>query len=192
VVRVESGSAVEVVVALRPCSGSYDDVDMRWALAFALVTLLVVAYTNVDLNVHGAVLDVMIGATVGWFLSSRSVALRRLWTGAERRRVQVKQGAQLAFMQLGLSKTRERTALLVYCSLLENRAEILTDLGVEAKVPKALWNTLHHQLEACPNAPALEAAILAALDSIAEPLAAALPRPDDDVNELPDQVVYLK
>jgi uncharacterized protein len=73
-------------------------------------------------------------AVVAW-LSGRRALLRLLAPGAwlaER----VQRAAELAFHQLGMVETRDRTGILIYVSLLERRVVVLADRGIQSAWPK--------------------------------------------------------
>ncbi|MBI3201229.1 MAG: hypothetical protein HYZ29_06760 [Myxococcales bacterium] len=87
-------------------------------------------------------------------------------------------------MELGVSRTRDRTGLLVFVSMFERKVVVVPDVGIDrAELGEALAK-LESVLSESPELPRL----VAALDELASPLARVLPRADDDENELPDTV----
>ena len=52
----------------------------------------------------------------------------------------VHRAAELAFHQLGIVETRDRTGILIYVSLLERRVVVLADRGIHARVADGTWD----------------------------------------------------
>jgi putative membrane protein len=95
----------------------------------------------------------------------------------------VTEAARAAFVELGVSKTRGRSGILVFISMLERTAEVVGDIGIAPECLRA-------ELPALQAAVAKEdlRALVAALRAFSSPLCQAMPRAADDVNELPDEL----
>ena len=81
---------------------------------------------------------------------------------------------------------RGRTGVLVFLSLLEGMAELVYDVGVEIHVEPEEHEALRAALERA--LPEKGVAVAAALEKLGDLLEPRLPRAEDDVNELPDEV----
>jgi putative membrane protein len=191
VAAVEARSKAEVVVAVAPRSGSYDDVDLRWGALFGFLALALILYSPWEIPPHLVPLDVLVLGGLGWLASRRFPVLRRAWTSARRRRRQVEEAARSAFVTEGVTASRERTGLLLYVSLFEGQAVVLPDLGLVGHVPGAVWNELRHDLDRAPTLPSLEKALLAGLDRLAEMLPIYLPAGESNPDEIPNQMRLL-
>lgn len=191
VAAVEARSKVEAVVAVAPRSGSYDDVDARWGILFGFLALVLVLYSPWEVPPHLVPLDVLLLGGLGWLTSRRFPGLRRIWTSGRRRRQQVEEAARAAFVTEGVSASRERTGLLIYLSLLEREAVVLPDLGLVGHVPGAVWNELRYDLDQARTLPALEKALLAGLDRLAEVLPIYLPAGESNPDEIPNRMRLL-
>ena len=112
--------------------------------------------------------------------------LVRWLTPVSIRRRAARREAQATFFDLGIHNTSGRTGLLVYCALTERIACVVADTAVSTAVTHQALNDRERAIEAAiargGAATAAEVAKLAAL------LGPALPRTEDDVNELPDAV----
>ena len=100
--------------------------------------------------------------------------------------------ALVHFTESGAVNTADRTGILFFISLRERRVEIIADEGINAKVGPEDWsgilNRLLAEIKAGRAASGLERAIL----DCAEILEAHFPVKSDDVNELPDGIVFLE
>src|SRR5207253_10215123 len=75
--------------------------------------------------------DVLVMFAVGAAASAYSPTLRRLFSSATVRREEVPRAACSAFIELGVSRTRGRSGVLVYVSMLERAVEVVGDCGVD-------------------------------------------------------------
>lgn len=137
--ELEKKTAAEVVVVLAARSGSYRDVAFATGAAVAWGTLL---FFIVSPNLYSALwvpieIAALFAAT-DW-LVRRTPALVRLLTTKKRRDAQVARAAAAAFVEERVDRTRERTGLLVYVSLLERRVEIVPDAGIDGRVAPGTW-----------------------------------------------------
>ena len=61
---------------------------------------------------------------------------------------QVREAAQLRFLKLGVSQTRERTGVLVLVSQQEQRVEVVADSGIRRTVKDESWEALLVDIQA--------------------------------------------
>lgn len=191
IAAVEAASALEVVLMLQPTAGSYRDVDLLWGAIFALVALIVAVHSPLAVDPDGLVWNTALIGLLGWFLSRRIPAMRRLLTSAARRGRQVTQFSQMAFTELRLTHTRDRSGLLLACFELEQRALLLPDLGVTARVPPAVLAAHQATLDACATFAELETGVAKVLDDLTRQMPDLWPCAHDDLDELDNAVVTL-
>lgn len=182
VAALEAGSAVELVVVCQPQAGSYADVDMRWGCVFALLFLVVAVHSSIVFHPDFMVVNTVIAGLVGWACSRHFPAWRRLLTSAARREKQLREYAQMAFCELEISHTRERSGMLLFIAELERAALLIVDLGVTARVPRAVLDTARQRLAERPES------VLSVLDDLARELAQLWPAPEGDTDELSNAV----
>jgi putative membrane protein len=180
---VESTSAAELVVAVRHQSGNYRSADYLAGALGGFAMLVLLLFHPHAFAVRTMPLDVAAVFAIAAWASSKSPFVRRLLTSPRSRAQNVAQAARAAFVDLGVSKTRGRTGVLVFVSMLERTAEVVGDLGVAPECLRA-------ELPALKAAVAKEdlRAFITALRAFSSPLCQALPRAADDVNELPDEM----
>lgn len=185
---IESKSAAEVVVTVRRRSADYFHAELAVGSLFGVVALLVYAYAPVEFDDDLAPLLIVLAYFAGAVLTRALPPLKRLFTREVSRRRAVSDAARAAFLDQGIDKTRARTGILVYLSLLERRAELVCDRGVpHADIPE--WKARLEELQALLDQGAPPETFASKLDTLGDLLGKALPVSADDVNELPDEVV---
>lgn len=191
--KLESQSSVELVVVLSDESGHYREIEGHCGFAAVLTLLVFALYSPWEYPPELLMAGVVIAYLIGYALGLKISGLRRLFSSAARRRRQVESQARDAFMQKKVSHTRERTGLLLYLSEFERMARLIPDTGIEAKVPLAVFNTQQAKWDdTASTLAALEEAVLKGLDELAAILAEHLPRPEDDQDELPNEIWFMK
>jgi putative membrane protein len=119
--------------------------------------------------------------------SGRSPLLRAIVPRAWRRE-QVERAAGVAFLEHGLSHTRERTGILIYLSLAEHEVEVLGDQGIASRVDASTWSDVVALILDGIRAGQAERGLSQAVQRCGEILAAHFPARADNPNELPDSV----
>jgi putative membrane protein len=184
--EIEAGTSAEIVVALRPNSGHYRHADYLAGFCCALASLVVFLFHPLPMRVDLYVLEFIAAFVVGSALSALTPPLRRLLISRGLLSANVERAARAAFVELGVSRTRARSGVLVYLSVFERRAVVVTDIGVEPDALGEPWREAIASLDAAmTRSPATEP-LLAALSALGGALALALPRAPDDVDELPN------
>lgn len=97
--------------------------------------------------------------------------------------------ARLRFTKLGMEKTRQRNAVLIYLAPRSRQFAIVGDTGVHEKCGDDFWREVSATMEQRLRKGEFTDAVLAAVEKIGALLAAQFPRRPDDTNELPDGIV---
>jgi putative membrane protein len=143
----EAQTSAEIVPMLVARSGLYRDAQHRAGLALALVTLTGLLMGDRLWPFWGwqaadaawLILAVLLAYAIGsWIGLSPSVI--RAVTSSERLRRKVRLRAEAAFAQHRLSRTRQRTGVLLMVSLLERHVYVLPDLGIGPGITPSQWN----------------------------------------------------
>jgi putative membrane protein len=187
ITEIESKSSVELVVAVVPRSGAWPEAAPMAAIVASGLVFAGAMLVDHPLSDEELMLGPLAGLVVGWSLGTRWPALGRLFTSERRRAHQVELFARAAFQKAGLHHTRASTAVFAYLSLLERRAVLVPDRGARVALAPEAWRAHEERLCAALH-PASTGAVLAALQALGDDLAPALPRPDDDTDELPSHV----
>ncbi|HVO21461.1 MAG TPA: hypothetical protein VMU15_19525 [Anaeromyxobacter sp.] len=187
--QIEAGSAAQVVVTVVPRSAAHWDVALAVALgAVALVQAAAAAWFDAT-SASQVALDSLLLALLAVGAVRGLHPLLRVLLPAPVAARRVEHGAESAFCRQGIFRTRRRTGVLVYLSLLERRAVILPDDGVAHALPPEALATLRAQAESLFRATDPRRALLDLLELLRRACARHLPRQADDVNELPDAPV---
>jgi putative membrane protein len=88
-------------------------------------------------------------------------------------------------------RTRGRTGVLLYLSLLERRVEIVADEAIHSKVEPEVWGETMAALLDEVKAGRPGEGLARAVEKIGDVLASCLPASHDNPNELPDRVIEL-
>ncbi|HWT11829.1 MAG TPA: hypothetical protein VN231_03670 [Allosphingosinicella sp.] len=209
VAKAERGSDGEIVTIVAGRSDAYHDV----ALHYAVLAMLVVP-AKLALLPQGWI-DWAAGLALGWnaefsrgalmvalfallalaFLLVRLILaympLRMALTPGRTKTRRVHRRAIELFRTGCELKTRGRTGVLLYLSLLEHRAEIVADEAIAGQVEPEIWGEAMAVLIDEVKAGRPGAGMAQAVERIGEVLARILPKTLDDPNELPDRLVEL-
>jgi putative membrane protein len=184
---IEMRTSAEIVVALRRRSGSWLGPEIGAGAALALAVLCALVYLPQEVETLFIPIHVIVAFIAGALACRAWPVLQRLLSSPAAKRARVREAARVLFVDKGVSRTRGRTGLLVYASVVERMVEIVFDVGVErAAIPPATIEGVQRALEtalAADDVPAFRAA----LERLAPILGDALPCQPDDVNELPDE-----
>jgi len=209
VARAERSSDGEIVTIVAPRSDAYHDVGLHYA---ALAMLLV--------PTAGAVLpqgwiDWILGLVFGWntglsfrlgmlflvvamalvFLIVRFalawMPLRMALTPASTKTRRVRRRAIELFRAGTEKRTKGRTGILLYLSLIEHRAEIVADEAIHGRVDADVWGEAMAALVEGVKSGRPGEGMARAVEKMGEVLAGCLPPTLDNPNELPDRLIEL-
>ena len=97
--------------------------------------------------------------------------------------------AERRFLQLGMQKTRDRNAVLIFVAPRAHKYAVVGDVGVHEKCGKEFWTKLVGEMRAHFKNEDFNRAITLAINEIGKLLATHFPRTSDTINELPDEIV---
>jgi putative membrane protein len=209
VAKAERSSDGEVVTIVAPRSDSYHDVGLHYAV---LAMLLVPTIAGL---IPQGWIDWLLGLVFGWnaslsfrllmlvlvvamaivFLAVRFafawMPLRMAMTPASTKTRRVRRRAVELFKAGTEKRTKGRTGILLYLSLLEHRAEIVADQAIHSQVDPEVWGDAMAALVDGVKAGRSGEGMAQAVEKIGEVLAQCLPPTLDNPNELPDRLIEL-
>jgi putative membrane protein len=185
---VEAVSRVEVVVAVRPQSLHPLEAYALAPPVFAILGLFFLVESPWPFSNFALWLDTALFALLGFALCTWFPRFGRLFIRARARRSAVTQAAYKEWVERGCSETRERTGLLLYVSQRERGAKVLCDGGIHSGADASELARRVAELERVAESAADGEALARALEQLGPWLASCLPRREDDVNELADEV----
>ena len=202
----EAQTAGEIVTAVAERSDAYHDAALHWAVlamlavpaafalrpgwATAMCELVADGWTALPAGAPYLlvlILSALVFLLVRLLLAAMTLRMA-LTPGATRTR-RVRRQA-LALFRVGAERrTRGRTGVLIYLSLLERRAEIVADSAIHDRVDEGVWGEAMAALltdvrRGCPAD-----GMIAAIGLVGAVLAEHFPRERNDINELPDRLV---
>ncbi len=205
----EAKSDAEIVTVIAPRSDAYHDAGLHYAVAAMLCLLALVAAFPAHFadtatgwlggwDHHlpaGLLLTLLLGAQILLFLIVRYalawMPLRMALTPGATKWRRVRRQAITLFRACAEGRTRGRTAILIYVSLAEHRAEIIGDEAINRAVAPERWGEamaalVGHMRRGNPGAGMVEA-----IGLVGVILAEQVPRSETNPNELPDRLIEL-
>jgi uncharacterized membrane protein len=115
------------------------------------------------------------------------VEIRQRRNGKEKG-LSVEQIARHEFAALGMSKTRDRTGVLIFLLLEDRQFCILADEGIHSRVGQDPWTEIAGEMASSFKKSAFADGLIHAVEGIGSILKAYVPARPDDTNELSDDV----
>jgi uncharacterized membrane protein len=97
--------------------------------------------------------------------------------------------AQKKFLQLGMEKTRERNAVLIFVAPRAQKFAVIGDEGIHQKCGERFWQELVKKMRSHFQREDFTEALVEAIESTGQLLARYFPRTGASENELPDDIV---
>lgn len=95
------------------------------------------------------------------------------------------------FAKLGMDKTSRHNGVLIYMAHADHKFAIIGDRGINKVVPADFWETTKIAMQAHFAAGNLAQGIIAGVVLAGEKLATFFPSQNDDINELPNDIVFM-
>jgi putative membrane protein len=209
VAKAEASSDGEIVTIVAGRSDSYHDVGLHYAILFMLlvpVAAAIVPQSWIDrasvfflgwdaaLSLRVLMGIVLVAMIVAFLIVRYALAwmpLRMALTPAHTKTRRVRRRALELFRFTCEQKTKGRTGILLYISLLERRAEIVADEAIHSRTKPEVWGEAMHALVAELKAGRPGEGMAQAVGRIGAVLAECLPAQKDNPNELPDRLIEL-
>jgi putative membrane protein len=189
VTEAEKRTAGEIVPILVSASGTYAEVELvGLCVGLVLGTLAAFIFHDPWAYIHSQLLWPLGGAALGFLLCSIPAVKGRLI--ARHRLAEAVQSRSLAtFTAHGLHYTKAHTGILIFVSLLEHRAIVLADRGINEKVAPGTWDEVVQILTGGLKSGNACEAFCRAIERCGAILAQHFPRCADDVDELANKLV---
>ncbi|WP_231427725.1 TPM domain-containing protein [Pedobacter sp. Leaf250] len=95
------------------------------------------------------------------------------------------------FAELNMDKTSQRNGVLIYLAHVDHKFAIIGDVGINRVVPENFWETTKIAMTAHFAKGDLADGIIAGVALAGEKLALYFPPNKGDINELPNDIVYM-
>ena len=186
--EVEASTSAELVVAVRARSGSYLHTDLIAGIVVGLAALAFLLFSQWEFGLLWFVIDPVVAGLLGGLIASRFPGLRRLLTRPGVRRRLAQAAARCLFLEKRVHGTAGRTGFLLYVSVLEREAVVVTDLGLETLAATESWQRAIGAIEDGVRQGEDGVRIAERVRAFAHICGPALPRAHDDVDELANEV----
>jgi uncharacterized membrane protein len=114
-----------------------------------------------------------------------SIRQKRRW---REKKLNIEEMARLEFHDLGMTKTKERTGVLIFLLMDERKFFILADEGIHTKVEAATWTQIAEEMASHFLKKNFQQGMINSVQAVSRILSRFFPRKANDINELPNDV----
>lgn len=190
ITEAERKTSGEIVAVVAEQSSRYQHVPFMWAALLALVVpwpLIHFTWMKVQWIFLIQLLVFLALLALAWHPKVRVALIPKSILNANARR-----RASEQFLVQNLNTTADRTGVLIFVSIAEQRVEIIADNGIDAKVPKGTWQSIVDEFIGDIGGGRQVAGFEKAIGRIGAHLAEHFPPGERDPNELPDHLIVLR
>ncbi len=205
VVEAEGQTSCEIVPVVATASGRYDraeDIIGLWLVMVTVVLMWLLPWQKEDAGSWGAgtplflelialAAAVLIAFIAGAVAGSQIGWLRRLFTPRSQMREEVAAQAREVFFDNRVHHTKGGSGLILYISLFERTAMVLSDEVILDKLGQPFLDQLCRRLTEGMGTTHPGEALSEVIKEAGRQLSNPLPREEDDVNELQDTLILI-
>jgi len=114
-----------------------------------------------------------------------SIRQKRRW---REKKLSVEEMARGEFHDLGMTKTKDQTGILIFLLMDERKFFILADEGIHNKVEEATWTKIAEEMSSHFTKKNFHQGVIQGVQSVGRVLSRFFPRKANDANELPNDV----
>lgn len=186
---VEDDTSGEVVLVIAEQAGHYRAIPLLWGFLAALIAPWPLIWlTSVSTS---RIFLIQLAVALVSSLALSWPKLRYALVPRSIKRAQGHEAASREFLRRGITRTREKTGVLIYLALAEHHAEILADTGIADRVDAGIWADIVADLTAAIGSGRMTEGLIEAIRRTGAILAEHAPPRLDDVDELPNKVIIL-
>ena len=202
VAKAEKNTSGEIAVVVAKQSCDYAIYELTFAVIIGLLfmVLSLIYFSKIDdiimsrfwseskiITTSIIGLGTFLVITIFYFLANLPI-IDRLIIPKSAKEEKVKEKAQLSFMEYEVSKTRDRTGVLIFISNLERKVLIMADTGIAEVYSNQSWQKQVDRIINGIKGNNFGAELVEVITEIGEVLTKNFPIKEDDTNELPNQV----
>lgn len=202
VAKAEKNTSGEIAVVVAKQSCDYAIYELTFAVIIGLLfmVLSLIYFSKIDdiimsrfwseskiITTSIIGLGTFLVITIFYFLANLPM-IDRLIIPKSAKEEKVKEKAQLSFMEYGVSKTRDRTGVLIFISNLERKVLIMADTGIAEVYSNQSWQKQVDRIINGIKGNNFGAELVEVITEIGEVLTKNFPVKEDDTNELANQV----
>ncbi len=179
----------EVAVMVAEGSDDYADAEVLAAVFLAGFVSLLVTEAFLNASLWHFILITLLLFVPARLLVRKLPAMKLSLVSMKRRETAVRHRAVRAFYEKGLDRTRQKTGVLFFLSLLEHRVWVLADKGINEKIDQKTLNAFAQNVSRGIREGHACDALCRAIRDAGNILAEHFPIAPHDTNELPDKVI---
>ncbi|MET0527583.1 MAG: TPM domain-containing protein [Microvirga sp.] len=186
---VEDDTSGEIVVVVAERADAYRAIPFLWAFLVALaLPWPLIEFTELG---PSRIFMLQLGVALLLSLVLSLPQLRFLLVPRSIKRAQAHEAAAREFIRRGLTRTRDKTGVLIYVALAEHHAEILADTGIADRVGPDVWSDIVMELTGAIKAGAMADGLVGAIRRAGAILAEHAPPRFEVEDELANKVILL-
>lgn len=187
--NAETRTSGEIFCVIAQRSGDYRLLPIIWAAAVALALPLALIYLTrwTAPTIYLAQLGTFIIVSLALLALPEKRFIVPRWLGHQYAHAE----AMRQFFAQGLDKTEQRTGVLIFVSALEHHAEIVADVGINAKVSQPVWDDAVAALIGKLAQDEVAGGFVLAIEKCGAVLAEHFPPGALNRNELPNKLVEI-
>lgn len=187
--EVEKSTSGEIMVAFLSKSDSYESANLKGALLIGFLVPIILFLFHFEFSHPLLILWSQVpGIFLGYFLFEIPI-LKRIFLSKNKIEEETNQLALQMFFQHGLHSTKNRSAILIFISILEKKSILLADIGIHEKIQEGTWDNLLKPLNRQLKSKNHIQGIIEILDSCGDLLKKNFPKNSSDQNELKNQLL---
>jgi len=204
--KAESKTSGEIATAFIRESDNYAFYELSFGviIGFVYFSIAMVYSSQIEQIIKGMFWDYKVGyltAFIGFstfliialfYLISNIPVIDRLIIPKRVRQKKVYERAIRYFAESGTYDTRDKTGILIFISLLEQRVELIADKGINAKIDQEEWNNIVENIVSGIKNGNWVNNLSGAIIRCGDLLEKHFPIKPDDMNELKDEIVMLE
>ncbi|MGA3287564.1 MAG: TPM domain-containing protein [Bacteroidota bacterium] len=140
-------------------------------------------FTKEDLSAIAAAISEAEKLTAGEIRVS--IRQKRRW---RERKLSIEEMARREFHDLGMTKTKDHTGILIFLLMDERKFFILADEGIHNKVEEATWTKIAEEISSHFSKKNFHQGVIHGVQAVGRVLSRFFPRKATDTNELPNDV----
>ena len=187
--KAEAGTSGEIVFVVSPASGRYQHATLLGAL-MGMAIVAAVFLTLPFEHTVAQLLWVEVLSFAVFYAAFPFLPFRRYIISRDAMKERVREAAFVQFYSGGLYQTRESNGIEIYLSLFERIVVVIGDKSINAKMGDHEWDEVRNTIVDGIHTGNTCKGICAAIEHCGKVLAKHFPPRQDDINELPDQVIY--
>lgn len=189
VAEAEAKSSGEIAVTVVRESERYREAEKLGALLLAGLLAVIVSIATGHVSIWSYIPFVCVFFFPSLWLFRRFPRLKLSFAGPRRQVEAVRERALATFYEKELHRTRDESGILIFISILERKVWILGDHGINQRIKPGHWHALAREVAAGVRSGQAAETLCRVIATIGDELARHFPRREDDVNELPDELM---